>query len=239
MDPKTSSSSASPSPAPSPSTDPPVLFEVTTSTPQVGLGTGQFGRVSAHSVTQPVLIGFGQFQPAMNSKNGKSVGYSGRTNRVCAGRLVGLNVSSLIFSYLSRFHLLHCLPAISLKPTNPTLTPPSLSNPQIDKPTTTNNQTPIKKEERTKERVEERERKREKEKTKKIPFKPLGGNPSSFFLAKIPQRMAKRTRKMLRESQLFLTMLGRRTRKVRERNGRTAKKRKAKAMIGTITMSRE
>ena len=42
---------------------------------------------------------------------------------------------------------------------------------------------------------------------------------------------------MLRESQLFLTVLGRRTREVRERNGRTAKKRKAKAMIGTITMS--
>jgi hypothetical protein len=36
-----------------------------------------------------------------------------------------------------------------------------------------------------------------------------------------------------------LTVLDRRTRKVRERNGRTAKKRKAKAMIGTITMSRE
>jgi hypothetical protein len=51
--------------------------------------------------------------------------------------------------------------------------------------------------------------------------------------------MAKRTRKMLKESQLFLTMLGWRTRKVRERNGRTAKKRKAKAMISTITMSRE
>jgi hypothetical protein len=51
--------------------------------------------------------------------------------------------------------------------------------------------------------------------------------------------MAKRTRKMLRESQLFLTVLGRRTRKVRERNGRTVKKRKAKAMIDTITMSRE
>jgi hypothetical protein len=34
--------------------------------------------------------------------------------------------------------------------------------------------------------------------------------------------MAKRTRKMLRESKLFLTVLGWRTRKVRERNGRTA-----------------
>jgi hypothetical protein len=97
--------------------------------PSVGLGTGRFRQVSAHSATQPMLIGFGQFQPTMNSKKGKSVGYSGRTDRVCAGGLVGwvgLNASSLIFSHLSRFHLLHCLPAISLKPTNPTLTPPSL-----------------------------------------------------------------------------------------------------------------
>jgi hypothetical protein len=70
----------------------------------VGLGMGWFGRVSAHSATRPVPIGFGQFQPAMNSKNGKPVGYSGRTDWVCAGRLVrlvgrvGLNASSLIFS---------------------------------------------------------------------------------------------------------------------------------------------
>jgi hypothetical protein len=156
-----------------------------------------------------VPIGFGQFQPVMNSKNGKSVGYSGRTDRVCAGGLVGrvgLNASSLIFSHLSRFHLLHCLPTISLKPTNPTLTPPSLSNPQIDKPTnrhtTTNNTNPNqseKKRERKREWKRESERERKKKQKKKT-FKPLGGNPSSFFLAKIPQRMAKRTRKMLRES---------------------------------------
>jgi hypothetical protein len=64
-----------------------------------------------------------------------------------------------------------------------------------------------------------------------------GGNPSSFFRAKKPQRIAKRTRKMLTESQLFLTVLGRRTWEVSEINGRTAKKRKAKAMIGKRRMS--
>lgn len=42
---------------------------------------------------------------------------------------------------------------------------------------------------------------------------------------------------MLRESQLFLTVLGRRTWEVSEINGRTAKKRKANAMIGKRRMS--
>jgi hypothetical protein len=53
----------------------------------VGLGTGRFWRVSACSATRPVPIGFGQFQPAVNSKNSKFVGYSGRTDRVARGRV--------------------------------------------------------------------------------------------------------------------------------------------------------
>jgi hypothetical protein len=45
---------------------------------------GRFGQVSARLATRPVLIGFGQFQPAMNNKNNKPVGFSGMTDRVCA-----------------------------------------------------------------------------------------------------------------------------------------------------------
>jgi hypothetical protein len=56
----------------------------------VGLGTGRFGRVSARSATRPVPLGFGQIQPAMNSKTALPVGYLGRTGRGCAGGLVGL-----------------------------------------------------------------------------------------------------------------------------------------------------
>jgi hypothetical protein len=99
---------------------------------RLGLGTGWFGRVSARSATRPVAIRFGQFQPAMNNKNSKPVGYSDRMDQVCAGGLVRLGQVVRIFPdflHLSRFHLLHYLPAISLKPTNPALTPPSPSNP--------------------------------------------------------------------------------------------------------------
>jgi hypothetical protein len=52
---------------------------------EVGLGISQFGRVSAHSATRPVRIGFGQFQPAINSKNSKPIGYFGRTGWVFLG----------------------------------------------------------------------------------------------------------------------------------------------------------
>jgi hypothetical protein len=55
----------------------------------LGLGTGQFGWVSARSATQPVPIGFGQLQPAINSKNSKPVGYLGRMGRGYVGGWVG------------------------------------------------------------------------------------------------------------------------------------------------------
>ena len=48
---------------------------------EVGLGTGWFGPVSACSATRPVPIGFGQFQPAVNSKFSIPVRYSGRTGQ--------------------------------------------------------------------------------------------------------------------------------------------------------------
>ena len=43
---------------------------------------GRFERVSALSATWSVPIRFGQFQPAINSKNNKPVGYLGRTDQV-------------------------------------------------------------------------------------------------------------------------------------------------------------
>jgi hypothetical protein len=95
----------------------------------------------------------------MNNKNSKPVGYSDRMDQVCTGGLVRLGQVVRIFPYflhLSRFHLLHYLPAISLKPTNPTLTPPSPSNPQ-----TQSNQ-----KRRENERENGRERKKEKKRKK-------------------------------------------------------------------------
>jgi hypothetical protein len=154
-----------------------------------------------------------------------------RVKRIFSNFLPSLTLpsSSLPSSHLPQTHKPNSNASISLKPTN-------RQTHNHKQPQTQTNQ---KRRENERESGRERAKERERKNKKKIPFKPLGGNPLSFFLAKIPQRMAKRTRKMLRESQLFLTVLGQRTRKVRERNGRTAKKRKAKVMIGTITMSRE
>jgi hypothetical protein len=58
------------------------MGHVSASTSLLGLGTGRFGRVSARSATRPVPIGFGDFQPAVNSNFNIPVGYLGRMGRV-------------------------------------------------------------------------------------------------------------------------------------------------------------
>jgi outer membrane biosynthesis protein TonB len=140
----------------------------------VRLGTVGSGGFQPVQPPDHVSIGFGQFQPVMNSKNSKPVGYSGRTDRLCAGGLVGSSRVVRIFPnflHLSRFHLLHRLPAISLKPTNPTLTPPSPSNPQINKPTNPKQS--------EKKRERKREWKRERKERKKEKKKPIQTNQTS------------------------------------------------------------
>jgi hypothetical protein len=52
-------------------------------------GHGSVGWVSARSATRPMPIGFGEFQPTVNSNFSIPVGYSGRTGRGFLGRLVG------------------------------------------------------------------------------------------------------------------------------------------------------
>jgi hypothetical protein len=63
---------------------------------RLGLCTGRFGRVLARSVTRPVPIGFGNFQPVISKGNVKTGGYSGSSNRVFF--LSGLLGGSGIFS---------------------------------------------------------------------------------------------------------------------------------------------
>ena len=93
----------------------------------VELGMGRFEWVSASSTTRPMPIRFEQFQPAINIKNSKPIGYLGRMDRVCTVGLVGLVRAERVerifsnFLHLSHFHFLHCLPAISLKPTTKSL----------------------------------------------------------------------------------------------------------------------
>ena len=150
--------------------------------------TGRFGRVSARSSTRPVSIGFGQFQPAMNNKNDKPVGYSGRTDRVCVGGLVRFiragRVERIIFSIFSISHASisfkstnprtnHYLLAISLKPTNKSLPlqtqtkpNPSLMSPSPSNPQTATNPNPS-------EKKKERKRESKREREKKKPFKPF------------------------------------------------------------------
>ena len=131
---------------------------------QLGVGTGQLQRVLGFLATWPDTNGFEKTQPTTWIKTIKSAKF-----RVGQGGLSWTQFSHFFDSlHLLRFHFLQIdkptnksLPSISLKPTNPTLTPPSPSNPQIDKPTNSHKPKPIRKEERMRERERE------------TPFKPL------------------------------------------------------------------